>query len=339
MSRQALETGLLVMLGAGLTVYVLLGGADFGGGVWDLVAAGPTGPRQRRLIEEAIGPVWEANHVWLIFVLTGLFAAFPRAFAILGVALYLPFGLAIAGIVFRGAAFAFRVHGDPSSAWVRTWTRTFGIASLVTPFVLGATAGAIASGRLDPDPDSPLLAAWTSPFSLVLGGLMVAMCAFLAATYLAVEAVQRDATDLEELFRARALGAGVTAGGLALAALLLARSEAPVIWHGMLDRGWPLVIASAAGGLGALLMLRARRYGAARLAAAAAVSAVIAGWGVSQAPELIVGTITVHEAAAPAASLRPLFIGYLVGAALIVPSLLLLLRVFKSGRDPTSISP
>ena len=189
MSSSALETGLLLMLGAGLTVYVLLGGADFGGGVWDLVARGPTGGRQRRLIEEAIGPVWEANHVWLIFVLTGLFAAFPRAFAILGVALYLPFGLAIAGIVFRGAAFAFRLHGDPESAWVRTWTRTFGVASLITPFVLGATGGAIASGRLEADPDSPLLAAWTSPFALVLGCLMVAMCAFLAATYLAVRAV------------------------------------------------------------------------------------------------------------------------------------------------------
>jgi cytochrome bd ubiquinol oxidase subunit II len=338
-SQEALETGLLVMLGAGLTVYVLLGGADFGGGVWDLVAAGPTGPRQRRLIEEAIGPVWEANHVWLIFVLTGLFAAFPRAFAILGVALYLPFGLAIAGIVFRGAAFAFRLHGDAGSAWVRTWTRTFGIASLITPFVLGATAGAIASGHLDADPDSPLLDAWTTTFALVLGALMVAMCAFLAATYLAVEAVQRGASDLEESFRMRAIGAGVAAGALALLALPLARSDAPVIWHGMLDRGWPLAAASAAGGLGALLLLRARRYGAARLAAAVAVAAVVAGWGVSQAPELIVGVITIHEAAAPLNSLRPLFVGYLVGAALIVPSLLLLFRVFKSGRDPTSISP
>jgi cytochrome d ubiquinol oxidase subunit II len=338
-SREALETGLLLMLGAGLTVYVLLGGADFGGGVWDLLASGPSGLRQRRLIEQAIGPVWEANHVWLIFVLTGLFAAFPRAFAILGVALYLPFGLAIAGIVFRGAAFAFRVHGHPESTWVKTWTRTFGIASLITPFVLGATGGAIASGRLDPNPDSPLLAAWTSPFALGLGALMVAMCAFLAATYLAVEAVQRDASDLEEVFRTRALGAGAVAGALALAALVLARSEAPVIWNGMLDRGWPLVVASAAAGLAALLLLRARRYGPARLAAAAAVAAVVAGWGVSQAPELIVGTITTHGAAAPAASLRPLFVGYLVGGGLIVPSLLLLFRVFKSGRDPTSIPP
>src|SRR6266705_1927754 len=124
---------ILAGIGAGLTLYVLLGGADFGGGFWDLLARGPLRERERDLISAAIGPVWEANHVWLIFVVTALFAAFPTAFAALGVGLYLPFSLAVFGIVLRGAAFAFRAHGDRGSRWQRTWTRIFGIASLVTP--------------------------------------------------------------------------------------------------------------------------------------------------------------------------------------------------------------
>ncbi len=148
MSATALEVTVLLAIGVGLTLYVLLGGADFGGGVWDLLARGPERDRERSLISSAIGPVWEANHVWLIFVVTVLFAAFPPAFAALSIALYVPFGIAIAGIVMRGAAFAFRAYGEPDTGWQRAWTRVFGIASLVTPFVLGMCAAAIASGRI-----------------------------------------------------------------------------------------------------------------------------------------------------------------------------------------------
>ena len=151
----------------------MLGGADFGGGVWDLLARGPDAAiGERALIAAAIGPVWEANHVWLIFVVTALFAAFPTAFAALGVALYLPFGIAIAGIVMRGAAFAFRAYGEPDTGWQRAWTRVFGIASLVTPVVLGMCAAAIASGRIRVHDDivrADLVGAWTGPLSWIAG--------------------------------------------------------------------------------------------------------------------------------------------------------------------------
>jgi cytochrome d ubiquinol oxidase subunit II len=329
----ALEMTMLLAIGAGLTLYVLLGGADFGGGVWDLLARGPSRDRERGLIAAAIGPVWEANHVWLIFVVTALFAAFPAAFAALGVALYLPFGIAVAGIVMRGAAFAFRAHGDPDTGWQRSWTRVFGIASIVTPVALGMCAGAIASGRIRVDGDvvhADLVGAWTGPLSWVVGLFVLAMCSYLAATYLTVEAVQRGEPDLERRFRTRALGAGLTAGALAGVGLLAVRADAPILWKGMLQDGWPLVALSAIGGLTSFGATFRGRERVARLGAAIAVGSVVAGWGVAQWPYLIVPDLTASDAAAPASSLRPIAIGFAIGAALVLPSLLLLFRVFKS---------
>ena len=336
MSATALEVTILLAIGTGLTLYVLLGGADFGGGVWDLVARGPTRDRERALIAAAIGPVWEANHVWLIFVVTALFAAFPAAFAALGVALYLPFGIAIAGIVMRGAAFAFRAYGEPNTGWQRVWTRVFGIASLVTPVVLGMCAAAIASGRIRMDGDvvrADLVGAWTGPLSWVAGLLALAMSAYLAATYLTVEAVQRDDIELEQRFRRRALGAGLAAGALAGIGLLAVRSDAPILWKGMLQDGWPFVALSAIGGLTALGATWRGREQVARIGAAVAVASVVAGWGIAQWPYLIVPDLTASDAAAPASSLRPITIGFAIGAALVLPSLLLLYRVFKTSKS------
>jgi cytochrome d ubiquinol oxidase subunit II len=329
----------LLAIGAGMTLYVLLGGADFGGGVWDLLAHGPTRDRERTLISTAIGPVWEANHVWLIFVVTALFAAFPEAFAALGVALYLPFGIAIAGIVMRGAAFAFRAYGEPDTGWRRAWTRVFGIASLVTPMVLGMSAAAMASGRIRIDGDivhADLVGAWTGPLSWVAGLLSLAMCAFLAATYLTVEAVQHGDMELEGRFRRRALGAGLVSGALAGIGLLAARADAPILWHGMLEDGWPLVALSAVAGVVALGATYRGRERIARAGAAVAVASVVVGWGVAQWPYLIVPDLTADEAAAPKSSLGSIAVGFAVGAALVGPSLLLLFRVFKVSQSPTS---
>jgi len=338
MSRAFLEATIMTAMGAGLALYVLLGGADFGGGVWDLSARGPGHERERDLISAAIGPVWEANHVWLIFVVTALFAAFPTAFAALGVALYVPLGIAVAGIVMRGAAFAFRAHGDPGTSWQRTWTRVFGIASIVTPFVFGMCAAAIASGRIhivDGVVVTGLVPVFTGPLSWVAGALLLTMCAYLAATYLTVEAVQRGEPDLEEAFRRRAIGAGAVAGGLAVLGLIVMRTEARILWLGMVGRGWPLVLLSGAAGVASLWLMVRRRYQRARVAAAVAVASVIAGWGVAQWPYLIVRDLTISDAAAPLGSLRAIAIGYVVGVALLVPSLLLLFRVFKSAsREP-----
>jgi cytochrome bd ubiquinol oxidase subunit II len=340
-SATALEVALLLAIGAGLTLYVLLGGADFGGGVWDLLAHGPTRDRERALISSAIGPVWEANHVWLIFVVTALFAGFPSAFAALGVALYLPFGIAIAGIVMRGAAFAFRAYGEPNTGWQFVWTRVFGIASLVTPVVLGMCAAAIASGRIRVDGDivrADLVGSWTGPLSWVAGLLSLVMCAFLAATYLSVEAVQHGDEELAQRFRHRALGAGLAAGALTGVGLLAVRADAPLLWSGMLQDGWPFVVLSAAAGATALGATYRGRERIARAGAAVAVAAVIAGWGVAQWPYLIVPDLTAADAAAPKSSLGPIALGLALGAALVGPSLLLLFRVFKASQIPASSS-
>jgi len=335
-SANTLEVMILVSIGAGLTLYVVFGGADFGGGVWDALARGESHERERELIAEAIGPVWEANHVWLIFVVTGLFAAFPEAFADLSVALYVPFSIALVGIVMRGAAFAFRAHGDPGTGWQRSWTRVFGIASIVTPIVLGMSGAAIASGRIrvvGGVVDAGLVSAWTGPLSVVAGLLVLAMCAFLAATFLTVEAVARKERALEDLFRRRALAAGIAAGALAAIGLLAIRADAPVLWKGMTDTAWPLAVVSAAGGVVSLLAIDRRRYPLARVAAAVAVASVVAGWGVAQWPYLIVPDVTAHDVAAPVHSLRPIAYGFLAGGALLLPSLLVLFRVFKASRN------
>jgi cytochrome bd ubiquinol oxidase subunit II len=329
------EAVLLGIVWIGLTLYVLLGGADFGGGVWDLLASGSRAEDQRRLIAAAIGPVWEANHVWLIFVLTGLLSAFPSVFADLSIALYLPFSLALIGIVLRGSAFAFRSHGEPESAWQRSWTRVFGVASLVTPFVLGAAAASIAGGRIrvvDGDVRADLVGSWTGLLSLFAGLFAVAICAYLAATYLTVEAVQRDERELERDFRRRALVTGVVAGALAAIGLVLVRAEAPVLWEGMLDAGLAFAAVSALGGIVSLAAVWRRRYRVARAGAVVAVASVLFGWGISQWPYLIVPDVTVADAAAPEATLRVVAIGFAIGGAVLAPSLYLLFRIFKLER-------
>jgi cytochrome d ubiquinol oxidase subunit II len=329
----SLEATILGIVWVGLTLYVLLGGADFGGGVWDLFASGERAGQQRDLISAAIGPVWEANHVWLIFVLTGLLSAFPAVFADLSVALYLPFSLALIGIVLRGSAFAFRSHGQPDSAWQRSWTRVFGIASLVTPFVLGAAAASIASGRIrvvDGDVRAGLVSSWTSVLSLFGGLFAVTICAYLAATYLTVEAIQRGEEELQRDFRGRALVAGVVAGALAAAGLVLVRVEAPLLWEGMRDAGLLFAAVSAIAGVGSLFFMWSGRYRLARAGAIVAVASVLFGWGVAQWPYLIVPDVTVTDAAAPDATLRVVIIGFALGGAVLAPSLYLLFRIFKS---------
>ncbi len=330
MSPEAYVVGLLWL---GMTLYVLLGGADFGGGVWDLLARGPRRERQRSLIADAIAPVWEANHVWLIFVMTGLLAAFPTVFADLSVALYVPLSLVLLGIVFRGAAFAFRAHGDRDTPWVRSWTRVFGVASLVSPFLLGAAAASVASGRIrvvDGVVVAGPVEAWTAPLSLFAGSFALAICAYLAATYLVVEAATRGDAELVRDFRVRAFVAGVVAGAFAAAGLAVLRAQAPELWDGMTTRGVPFVVASVAGGL---LSLRAMRAGASRLARASAVLAVAAvlwGWGVAQWPYLIVPDVTVQSAAAPPDTVRVVAVGFTLGGLLLVPALAALFRVFKT---------
>src|SRR5436190_19498576 len=240
MPPMSAELLLAAVLMAALLLYALGGGADFGGRVWDLLAdRGARGERQRTLVAEAIGPIWEANHVWLLLVVVLLFACFPAAFAAIGISLHVPLTIVLVGIVLRGSAFAFRSH-DGSDEARRRWSRTFAIASVVTPVMLGVCVGAVASGRIRVEPASAQVLSdpvspWLALFPIALGMFALALFAFLAAVYLTVEA--RDDA-LREAFRARALGTAAAVGALALACLLLARGGAPRVYQGLTARGW-----------------------------------------------------------------------------------------------------
>jgi cytochrome d ubiquinol oxidase subunit II len=306
-----------------LNAYVLLGGADFGGGVWDLIARGPRRTRQRDLIERAIGPVWEANHVWLILAVVLLFTCFPPAFARLAIALHVPLSLVLIGIVLRGSAFTFRSYGGDREE-ERRWGRVFAVASLVTPVLLGVVVGTIASGAVARPPTPyrgffpTYVAPWLTPFAFAVGLFALACFAFLAAVYLTLEARERQ---LQEDFRRRAIGAGALVFVTAALGLLLS--------HRALLVGAGLVTATGIAAVSAFVALWTRRYRVAQVAAAAQVSLILWGWGLAQFPYVLPPDLTIAEAAAPAVTLE-LVLGALgLGAVILFPSLYYLFRVFK----------
>ena len=334
---------------AALMLYLLLAGADFGGGVWDLLAFGPRRGQQRKAIEHAIGPIWEANHVWLILVVVVLFTGFPAAFAALSTALHVPLTLFLMGVVFRGSAFVFRsslASGDAGHAGdadeapgphpaaddgdraQRRWGVVFSLASLVSPVLLGMVVGAIASGRLH-DTSDDFFRPWLAPFPLAVGLYSLSLCAFLAATYLTAEvtepALRRD-------FRGRALAAGVAVGACALLAFLLSVRGAPRIREGLTHRtwAWPLHLATAVVALSALAALWRSRFKLARVLVAIQTVAILAGWAASQYPYLLVPDFTIWNAAAPPETRRLLLIFLAAGVPVLLPSLIVLFRVFKA---------
>jgi len=318
------------VMGAALNAYVLTGGADFGGGVWDLLASGPRRDRQRALVADSIAPIWEANHVWLIVVVVVLFTAFPPAFAMLGTVLHIPLTVMLAGIVLRGSAFVFRSYGTHARS---RWGTTFAVASIVTPLQLGAVVGAIATGavadaaaRIGSGSFAEIFVApWAAAFPVSTGFFALALFAFLAATYLTVDA-EDDA--LRDDFRARALAAAATVFVCAAAALMFARSAAPRLAIGV--AGALLIqVATGIAAVTAIASLWRRRFRAARVAAAAQVSLILWGWLLAQYPYVVPTALSIREAAAPAVTLRLLAVGLLVGGAVLVPSLRYLLRVFK----------
>jgi cytochrome d ubiquinol oxidase subunit II len=328
---------LAVVIFATLNAYAVLAGADFGGGVWALLAGGPRKQRQGELIAHAIGPVWEANHVWLILAIVLLFTGFPAAFARLGIVLHIPLSLVLIGIVLRGSAFTFWRYGGDTDAEQRHWGVTFAVASLITPVLLGVTVGAIASGAVS-GPRAPgpafftgYVAPWLTPFALSVGGFALVAFAFLAAVYLTLEA---EDTELQEDFRRRALGAGVALFGAALLVLALSGvgAGAPRVRAGLIFAPWaaPLHLLTGVAAVVALAALWRRRYGAARIAAACQVSLILWGWGLSQYPYILPPDLTVAGAAAPAATLRLVLGALALGAVVLLPSLYYLFRVFKS---------
>ncbi|MGH3909712.1 MAG: cytochrome d ubiquinol oxidase subunit II [Pseudonocardiaceae bacterium] len=329
----------LAIMWVGLTAYALFGGADFGAGFWDLVAGGTErGRSPRRLIEHSLGPVWEANHVWLIFVLVVLWTSFPPAFAAIASTLYIPLTLTALGMIARGSAFAFR-HSVDKFALERFFGASFALSSMATPFFLGTIAGAVASGRVPPGiAAGDVITSWLNPTSILGGVIAVGVCAYLAAVYLCADAAEHQDRTLLEYFRSRGVITAVVIGAIALAGIAVLRADAPQLFDGLVSRGLLVVLASAAAGISSIVLLMRRRPGLARVAAALAVTAVIWGWALAQYPYLLQPGLTVDAAAAGEATLSAMLISLVVGAALLIPSLVFLFTLFHRGQsaDPAA---
>ena len=327
------------ILWVGATFYALFGGADFGGGFWDLIAGdAERGARPRALIQRSLTPVWEANHVWLIFILVILWTAFPPAFSAIFSTLYVPIALAAVGIVLRGAGFAFRKSIEGLAAR-RAAGATFAISSVLTPFAMGAVVGAIASGNVPAAGNGDAFTSWLEPLPLLTGAMFVATGAYLSAVFLVGDARRAGEGDLERYFARRALAAAAVAGLAAAAGLVELHAEARYVFDRLVGQGLPLVIASALCGLGLLALLlrgstgrkrpdggrlRPAGRGLMRPLAAGAVVSVIWGWGVAQFPYLLPTSLRIDQAAAPDPTLVTVFIVFGVAAVLVLPSLALL---------------
>ncbi len=316
-----------------LIIYMLTGGADFGGGIWDLFATGPRAKAQRSLIAQAIAPIWEANHVWLIVIVVLLFVAFPVAFAAISTALHIPLTLMLVGIVLRGTAFVFRTYDAQSDAIHRRWSRLFAVASVITPVMLGITLGAVASGTIRVDVESgqvetDFISAWFAPFPFTIGLFTLTLSALLAAVYLTLET---EDPALREDFRRRALIAAVSVGAMAGLSLLLSAEGAPAIRHGLGSTPWsiPFHILTGAVALWAIWTIWKRQFRLARILVPIQVTFIVFGWGLAQYPSLVTPDLTFSNTAAPDAVLRPILIVLGVGGMLLVPAFWYLYTVFK----------
>lgn len=316
----------------GVVAYALFGGADYGAGIWDLTAGrSDMAARARRQIDRSIGPVWEANHVWLIFVIVMLWTGFPRAFSAIMTTLAVPWSLAGLGIVFRGGAFVFR-KSSPTYAQAQMHGAMFAASSVVTPFFLGTIAGAIADGRVPLDGGGDPLTSWTGPLSLVGGVLAVLVTAFLASVLLTFDADRRGDVELSEWFRRRALLASAIAGIGALGAAATIEATAPSLADGLHGAGAPLVVASGVGGLATVGALLRRRLAVARVGAFVAVASVVAGWGVAQYPDVLVDVATIDDVAGAPATMRVLLVVVAAAGVIVVPALIWLLRLVDQPR-------
>jgi cytochrome d ubiquinol oxidase subunit II len=305
-------------------MYAIFGGADFGGGLWDLLAGdAERGKRPRARIQRSITPVWEANHVWLIFILVVLWTAFPEAFGAIMSTLYVPLALAALGIVLRGAGFAFRKSVDSLPAQ-RALGATFAISSVLTPFFMGAVVGAVASGNVPAEGNGAAFSSWLEPLPLLTGALFVASGAYLAAIFLVADSHRVDDKEMEGYFSARALAAGLVAGALAVAGLVALHGEARYVYDRLIVEGLPLVIVSILCGFGVLGLLLGRGRRGLRPLAIGAVAAVIWGWGVAQFPYLLPTSLTISDAAAPGPTLTAVLVVFCVAAVTILPALGLL---------------
>jgi cytochrome d ubiquinol oxidase subunit II len=316
----------------GLAAYAVLGGADFGAGFWFLAC------REQRLREHtfnAMGPVWEANHVWLIFVLVVCWTAYPVAFASIASTLAIPLFVATIGVILRGTAYALR-SANPTPRQDRAIGLVFSLSSLLTPFALGAAVGGIASGRVPVgNAEGDLLTSWLNPTSVLIGILAVATAAYLSAVFLAADAARQRDEGLTSAFRTRALVSGVVAGAIAIGGLAVIHQDARMLFDGLTEGGGlAALLGSVAAGVTTLILAARSRFEPARYTAGIAVASIIAGWGLAQSPTFLPG-LTVEDAAAGDSTLIPLLVGLGIGAFILIPSLFVLFRLVLAGRfDP-----
>jgi cytochrome d ubiquinol oxidase subunit II len=315
MSVEVLAVGAIALVA--IALYAIFGGADFGGGVWDVLASGPRRAAQQDAIGHAIGPVWETNHVWLIFLIVVMFTCFPPAFADLSIGLYVPLSFVLVGIILRGAAYAFRSQTHDSSRFATFWGHVFGIASVVSPFAFGLAVGGLTVGNY----------AWHSPFAIAIGFFAVALCAQIAGVFLTLE----TSGELADDFHNRAIAATFGLAVIGAIALVVAKISSPATLallagpHAIVGIGIAMVL-----GFVVLGLLYIKQYHAARIAVAAEAIAVLAGWYAAQAPYLIPGTLRIEDAASPPSTIRAFLWLTAIGGVLLVPSLVLLFRVFKT---------
>lgn len=323
----------------GLIAYALFGGADFGTGFFDLTAGGDrTGAQLRTQVDHSIGPVWEANHVWLVYVLVIWWTGFPSSFAAAMSTLILPLLFALLGIVLRGAAFVFRKYAA-TIGQARLFGAVFAGSSLITPFFLGTVAGAIASGRVPLEGRGDLWESWLNPTSIVGGLVAIGTCVHLAGVFLVADADRANHRELTGSLRRRTLAVGAVTGLIVFAGLIPIEQDAPVLWDGLTGRALPLLIVSAAAGLATLAFLWIRRYTLARMTAVVAVASVISGWGIGQYPWLLVDEVTIQDAAGAEATLWGLLVVVGLAGAIVLPALAYLFRLTQSEQWTTPEGP
>jgi cytochrome d ubiquinol oxidase subunit II len=329
------STAVPVVLLLAVVAYAIFGGADFGAGFWDLIAGGPErGEQPRGMIEHSIGAVWEANHVWLIFIFVILWTSFPEAYASITLTLFVPLTIAALGIVLRGASFAFR-KAVVALRYRRIFGAAFAASSVLVPYCMGAIAGGIASGRVPAggqagDP----VKSWINPTSVVGGVLAVAAVTYLAAVYLVWDARRLADTDMTDYFRRRAITAAVVVGIIGFVGILVLRADARYLFDGLASRGLPLVVLSVVCGLGALALLIRHAARGARVLAVIAVASIIAGWGVAQWPYLLPESLTFSAAASPTGTLVAVLAVVVLAAIIVVPGFVLLFLVHQKGLLP-----
>ena len=322
----------LALVWLGFITYVVLGGADFGSGVWDLFASGPTARQQHQFISHVLGPVWEADHVWLIFLLVGLMNVFPVAFATFMSTLFIPLTIALLGIVLRGSGFIFRTHALLAEGLsARIWSRVFSMSSVITPFFLGISAASVAGGRihLSGVTTSDLLFGWVTPFGVAVGIMAVLQCATLAAVYLTAEAHNRYEKRFVASYRRKALISCVLVSILGLVCITLSASEAPWLWNGLLTHALPFVTGTVLTGTLVLVTLLMRHYRLASLFVVLETALMLISWGVSQYPYIIPPVLTIQQAANTSQLSMIILIVMIIGMLLVLPALFFLFKVFK----------